>query len=750
MANLLVARLLGALIILTTVLFQSSLTFGDQIPVKSLTELSMSGLMECSEAKNAMESLLRKAELHVSAGIRGDIETWVQQSQPPTAKVWSNVAAGFHLQFDSWAALWTGLRAVDEAWRAARISQVGVYLLYVGNHDREAEHFFACALAKGLDTMEIREARASLLERQGRSSEAKQEIRKARELAPYDPILKLEEQLINGQDPTLPHWTATPLGDCVKALDARNNRHARFVSDRERVWNSVSSGWATAFRRIHAEMQGEMQGRFRLPLDGGGFVVPPLEHTKFPGQRMWLSRTYWPFSPKSELKFWFALTEDEWIESERKTRTKQGQPWTSEGEELLREGWPLMRLAFINSGIRACAEAYQAIVLAEIALDDEVYGMRWEFYADVESKPFSGLFLEVSQDLEIDPRTTTRLNFYPRWNPAKRIHDAYRDAGENVAASYAHVTPPDLKDYLICKATIPHYKTWKSELEKRYRGLLVIYPIQAKRKMRELNAPIDEVILFTTSYATSMIHGPKAPWREKYDSVYQYPFDLAMKSIDDFEKGVKRRVTNQLDAGYQSLQKRWDSAQVAIIAEGQRLKKKCGANPPPVGKIRAEELGWVDFFAQFEMPTYTPPHCDVELGNFVAQLGWDPKEKRLFAETGAKKGKMPFKLEAAVQRDAKGIRTVQFRGAGTTMIPGVPVVLKGDFGIQVEKNQSGGVDVNLVYAGGVGVGAKFEVGGMGGGISCFPTGEVSGSIPLARAHSDGLSSVHLNFAGGVL
>ena len=54
MANLLVARLLGALIILTTVLFQSSLTFGDQIPVKSLTELSMSGLMECSEAKNAM------------------------------------------------------------------------------------------------------------------------------------------------------------------------------------------------------------------------------------------------------------------------------------------------------------------------------------------------------------------------------------------------------------------------------------------------------------------------------------------------------------------------------------------------------------------------------------------------------------------------------------------------------------------------------------------------------------------------
>ena len=262
MAKQLTARFVGALIILTTVLYQSSLASGDQIPDRLLPELSESGFMACSEANITMDSLLQEAALHVSAGTRGNVENWIAQSQLSTTKAWSSAAVGFHLQFDSWSALWAGLRAVGEAWRGVTIGQVGIYLLYVGNHDREAEHFIECALAKGHDTMEIREARATLLERLGRSSEAKQEIRKARELAPYDPILKVEEQLVNGQDASLPHWTATPLGDCVEALEARNRRHAEFASDREKSWNSVSSEWAKAFRRLQAKSQEEFKLNF--------------------------------------------------------------------------------------------------------------------------------------------------------------------------------------------------------------------------------------------------------------------------------------------------------------------------------------------------------------------------------------------------------------------------------------------------------------------------------------------------------
>jgi hypothetical protein len=285
-------------------------------------------------------------------------------------------------------------------------------------------------------------------------------------------------------------------------------------------------------------------------------------------------------------------------------------------------------------------------------------------------------------------------------------------------------------------------------MERRYKELLLNYPIQAKRLMRELEGPIDEVIEFSTSYALSMIHGPDAQWREKYDSVYQLPFDQAMKSIDDFMFDVEQ-ITRQIDGVYQGLQEQWDNTQRGIILEGQRLKKKCGANPPPVGKIQIEGLGWVDFFAQFEMPPHTPPHCDVQLGNFVAQLGWDQKEKRPYAEAGLAKGEKIFKMEGAVQRNTKGIRTVQLRGAGVSMIPGTFFVVKGDFGIQVESNQSGTGEANLIYAGGIGVGAMFKVRELGVGIACFPT-EVSGSIPLARAHIDELSSVHMNFAGGVL
>ena len=745
MANLLVARLLGALIILTTVLFQSSLTFGDQIPAKLLPELSESGSMACSEAKNAMEPLLREAALHVSAGTRGNIENWIEQSQSSTAKAWSSAAVGFHLQFDSWSALWTGLRAVDEVWGGARIGQVGVYLLYVGNHDREAEDFIACALARGQDTMEIREARATLLERLGRPSEAKQEIRKARELAPYDPILKLEEQLVNGEDTSLPHWTATPLGDCVEALEARNRRHAEFASDREKSWNSVGGEWAQAFRRLQARSQ-EIFELKAYPAGLGGLPVPP-EQTKYYGQRMWLARTYWPFR-STTLKFWYSITEDEWIQNEREVRLRQGQSWTSEVEDLLREGWPLMRLAFINSGIRACVQAYQAHLFSEITFNLN-YGTSWEFYASVASKPFSSFVREASEVSKLSPRTMQSLGGPgARSFPSiVRISRDYSEAINNVEALYSGVTPWERQQYLICQATVPYYRTWKSGLERRYNGLLLNYPIQAKRLMRSLEAPIDEAIAFTTSYAISMIHGPDAQWREKYDSVYQMPFDAAMKSIDDFMFDVEK-MAKQIDGGYKGLQENWDNAQIIIIREEQRLKR-CLANPPPVGKIQIEGLGWVDFFAQFEMPTHSPPHCDVQLGNFAAQLGWDPKEKRPYAEAGLAKGQKIFKMEGAAQRNANGIRTVQLRGAGTSMIPGTPFVVKGDFGIQVESNQSGTGEANLVYAGGIGVGAMFKVRELGVGISCFPT-EVSGSIPLARAHIDELSSVHMKFAGGVL